>query len=107
MDPEAVKKLLKISSVAGAVFWTVIYLLLAIMLTASFGVWPIVAWPLTVYLWGLHLRNVLVTYQGFVKPKAKQINNVTFNVSSDLTAEEVADAARRAVSNEVKYGLTK
>lgn len=101
MDPETLKKYLKRSAIAGAVLWTVVYVLLAVnLLTIGLGLWPVVVIPLVTYAWLSHLAKVLETYVGFVKPKAKQSQVVqNISVSSELTEAQIANAAARAVQD--------
>lgn len=75
----------------------------AIMLV-SFGAWAWVVGPFALYWWAGHAAKVAKGYTDFIKPKPKWEQNVTFNVNSDLTTEQIAAAAERAAKVHLTYG---
>lgn len=101
MDPEALKRHLKRSAIAGAIVWTVVYTLLAVnLLTIGLGLWPIVVIPLVMYAWLSHLGSVLETYAGFTKPKQTgDVVNLVVGGDTSMTPERIAEAAARAVQD--------
>lgn len=105
LKPEVAKKCAGVGGIIGAVIWLFFAVLAGIMLV-SLGLWPIVVWPFVFYWYVGHLGKALTAYQNVVKPK-KWEQNVTVNVVSELTPEQISEAATRAVSERAEYYATK
>lgn len=100
-------KLLKRSAILGAVTWTIVYVLLAVnLLVIGLGLWPVVVIPMVSYLWLTHLAKIVTTYTAMKKKlvtgergPVQNVVNVVVNGGTSLTAEEIAEAAARAVQD--------
>lgn len=105
-DPVVKEKALKVLPwiiAANILIWTGFGIAGAIMLV-SLGGWPWVVWPFAFYWWTHHVGRKLAVYQKAKKGEQKWEQNVTFNVSSDLTEEQIAAAVERAVNVDLQYG---
>jgi hypothetical protein len=94
------------SGVIGSIVWGAVAVAAAIMLV-GFGAWPWVVWPLAFYWWTQHVGRVIQVYTKAKKPEAKWEQNVVVNVTatSEMTAEQISEAASRAVNERLTYGL--
>lgn len=101
LKPEIARKSALTGGVIGAVIWGVFAVLAGIMLV-SLGLWPIVVWPFVLYWYAGHLGRAVKAYQNVVKPQ-KWEQNVTVNVTSELTEEQISEAASRALDKRAKY----
>jgi hypothetical protein len=106
LAPEQMGKLLKRSAVIGAVTWTVVYVLLAVNLIATGLLWPVVVIPLVSYALLTHLGKIVTTYAAMKKKlvlgqsdAVGNTVNVVVNGGTSLSAEEIAEAAARAVQD--------
>jgi hypothetical protein len=70
----------------------------------SMGAWAWVVYPFAIYWWSEHTAKAVKVYTDLGKPKPKWEQNVTFNVNSDLTTEQIAAAAERAANVHLIYG---
>lgn len=104
LRPEIARKSALIGGVIGAVIWGAVAVAAAIMLV-SFGAWGWVVWPIAFYAWSHHVGLAVKAYQNVVAPK-KWEQNVTVNVVSELTPEQISEAATRAVSERAEYYAT-
>jgi hypothetical protein len=104
LDEKKIHKRVLIAAAIGCVIWGGFALAAAAMLV-SFGAWAWVVYPFALYWWAGHVARALKVYTDFVKPKPKVEQNVTFNVNSDLTTEQIAAAAERAAKVHLTYGM--
>lgn len=106
-NPIAKEKALKIigwAAVVGIVVWGAVAVAAAIMLV-GFGAWGWVVWPLAFYFWAQHVGRAVQVYVNAKKPKPRWEQHVTVNVTSELTAEQISEAATKALDEKLKYGL--
>jgi hypothetical protein len=101
LKTEVLRKIALRAGIIGSVVWGFFYVLAGIMFV-SLGLWPIVVWPFVVYFYSRHLLGVVAVVQNASKPKAQTVN---FNIRTEQTAEEIADAASKAMSNETYWNL--
>lgn len=102
IDSKKIHKRILIAAAIGIVVWGGFALAAAAMLV-SFGAWAWVVYPFALYWWAGHVGRAIKSYAEFVKPKPKWEQNVTFNVNSDLTVEQIAEAAERAAKVNLTY----
>lgn len=105
LDPETkvqALKLVKVSGILGSIVWGVVAVAAAIMLV-GFGAWPWVVWPLAFYWWVQHVGRVVQTYTKAKKGEPKWEQNVTFNITNEMSPEEIAKAAERAMNEQSQY----
>ena len=96
-------KIALVSASVGAVVWGVFAVLAGVMFV-SMGAWPVVVWPFVLYFWANHVARAAVVVVNELKPKAEP-RNVTFNIRTEQTAEEIAEAANRALSDQKYWNL--
>jgi hypothetical protein len=101
---EDLKKFAKGGALVGVAIWTVLYAALGVMVV-TMGGWPLVVWPFTVFLWVRHLAAIGKAYKSIVEPPKKWEQNVTVNITSELSSEEIAAAATRAVDDQRMWSL--
>lgn len=101
-NPEMLRKAALAGGIIGAVVWGAVAVAGAIMLV-SFGAWPLVVWPLAFYWYANHLGNAVKAYNTIVKPQ-KWEQNVVINVTAEMTAEQISEAANRALDEKLQYG---
>lgn len=94
------------AGVVGSIVWGVWAVAAAVMLV-SFGAWGWVVWPMALYWWTHHVGRVGKTYAAAKKAPAKWEQHVTVNVSAhpEMTAEQISEAAARAVNDKLRYAL--
>lgn len=107
-DPATKEKIRKSAlrgGIVGAVVWGGFTIAAAIMLV-SMGAWAWVVWPFALYWYTQHIARVVESYKKIVKPQ-KWEQHVTVNVTSnpEMTPEQIAEAASRAVKHELRYSL--
>lgn len=103
MEAAKIRKRVLFAAVAGVVLWGVLSLSAAAMLV-SMGAWAWVVYPFALYWWAGHTAKAIKVYTDFGKPKPKWEQNVTFNVSNDLTTDQIAAAVKRATDVNLLYG---
>lgn len=101
MTPETLRKLYIVAGVIGTLFWGTLAVIAGVMLV-GLGLWPIVVWPFVVYWISGHIGRVVTVYR--TQYKSAQEYNVTFNVTPTTSAEEIAEAAAKAVRERSIYG---
>ena len=103
LKPEVARKAALVGGISGALIWGGFTIAAGIMLT-GLGLWGWVVWPFAFYWWAGHVGKAVNAYKRVVKPQ-KWEQNVTVNVTSELTEEQISKAAARAVNERLTYGV--
>lgn len=103
LKPEIARRSALIGGIIGAVIWGGFTIAAGIMLV-GLGLWPWVVWPFAFYWWMGHVGKAVKSYQNIVKPQ-KWEQNVMVNVTSELSPEEIAAAAEKAMKDDVYWKL--
>lgn len=101
LKPEVARKFALRGGITGAVVWGFFAVLAGVMLV-SMGAWAWVVWPFAFYWYANHIGQAVKAYNTIVKPQ-KWEQNVTFNITNEMTSEEIAKAAERAMNEQSQY----
>jgi hypothetical protein len=105
LTPEQIRKVAAVFSWASAAIWTVLWIVAAIM-GVTFGLWPVVVWPFTVYLWSGHMAKIYLAYKKVTETKvAVESPTLVVHVTEPAaTPEQIAEAARQAFKDSTYPG---
>lgn len=101
LRPEIARKAALWGGIVGAVIWGAVAVGAAIMLVGM-GLWAWVVWPLAFYWYMGHLGRSAKAYKNAVNPQ-KWEQHVTINVPAEMTADQLAAAADRAINEKLTY----